>query len=695
MGKILPISSPEPRPHVGPVREVELDYETHSELDIRRAGAQAYARHPSTEVICLAYAFDGGEPKVWAPDLPPPRDLLDAIENGARVKAHNASFERAIWRWQSMQKHGWPLVPFDQWRCTMAAAAYRSIPLSLDVAGIALRLPQQKGEVDKRVFSPKKYTAKEIKAWKKSGSTKPLPVRWYNDADDFDIMQDTYNYCAQDVRTEQAVSKAVGELPLGELKVWRLDQIINDRGVQLDVPNIEKAIKLVEALDTKNNAELEQITGGIRGTQRDKFKAWCAKQGVEFPDLTSYTIDYWLKTAPEGRVKRAVELRQAVTKAGSKKLYAMLDCVCPDGRARGLLQYHGAMPTGRWAGRLVQPQNFKRPTWADAEDMDVDALVGAISFAADNIESDGVELLTMIYGDPVEAVSHALRSYITAAPGRVLVAGDFKAVEAVGTAALSGCERKLDVFRDKQDPYLVFAGSVFGHTVEKKDKPKRTVGKMGELSFGFGGSVGAWRNFEPAGPSVHTDEDIKKYRDIWREQHPEVVAMWSGLEDAAIEAITSRPSGYREIEYFMAEDGDWLGCRLPSGRCMWYREPRVVESIMPWTDRAGNAVFKPQVEYKAYKPDQGGWITVRAWGGHLTENVVQGTCRDLMVAAAFRCEREGYPVVLTVHDEIVTEVEDGPRADWKLLAEIMRERPAWAQRWPIDVDGFHGYRYRK
>jgi DNA polymerase len=671
------------------IREVELDFETRSELDIKRAGAQAYARHPTTEVLCLAYSFDGAEPKLWTPDLPRPQDLFDAIAGGAKMKAHNASFERAVWRWIMMARYAWPVVPFDQWRCTQAACAHRAVPLALENASTVLRVVQHKGDADKRVFKPRKPTVKERKAWAAAHGDAPMPTLWH---EDFDLMQKTYDYCAQDVRAEHEVGTVVGELPPGELAVWRLDQIVNDRGVQIDVPNVEKAVALVGRLEEKNSAELEKITGGIRGTQRDKFKAWLAGHGVDFPDMTSDTIDLWLKTAPEGFVRRAVELRQALTKAGTKKLQAMLDCVCPDGRARGLVQYHGAT-TGRFAGRLVQPQNFKRPTWADAEDMDVDALVEAISLASD---TGDVDFLTMVYGDPVEAVSHALRSYLVAAPGRVLVAGDFKAIEAVGTAAISGCESKLDVFRAKKDPYLVFASAVFGIDVQKKDKPKRTVGKMGELSFGYGGSVGAWRNFEPAGPSVHTDEDILKYRDIWREAHPEIVAGWHGLEAAAIGAVTAKPSGWREIEYFMADDGDWLGCRLPSGRCMWYREPRVVEAQMPWTGKDGRAIFRPQFQYKAWKPDQGGWVTVRAWGGHLMENVVQGACRDLMVAAMFRAEKANFPVVLTVHDELVTEVDARrPDADWRVLADIMRERPAWASNWPIDVDGFHGYRYRK
>ena len=671
-------------------REVTLDFETASECDLKRAGAQRYARHPSTHILSLSYAFDDGAVKTWIPGTPPPEDLFEAVVNGAKMKAHNAGFERAIWQHLCVLRHGWPIVPFDLWRCTMAASAYRSIPLKLDVSTKVLRLAEQKGEVDTRVFRPRKPTKAEKKKWAAEHGDAPMPTLWH---DEFQLLQDTYEYNAQDVRSERALDRVVGELPRGELAVWRLDQIINERGIQIDVPSAERAVALVEVLEARDNAELEKITGGIRGTQRDKFKAWLLGHGVDLPDMTSDTITEFLKPPRPGVdyvdrpdfVNRALELRQSVTRAGTKKLQAMLDCVCEDGRARGVHQYYGAT-TGRFAGRLIQTQNFKRPWWD--EGFDVDALVEAINLG-------DAELLTMIYGDPVDALSHALRSYIVAAPGKLLVAGDFSAIEAVGTAAICGEERKLDVFREKKDPYLVFASKVFGVEVQKKDKPKRTVGKMGELSFGYGGSVGAWRNFEPAGPSVHTDEAILGYRDMWREEHPATYRGWYALQNAAVETVqTGQAHDWREVEYFMAEDGDWLGCRLPSGRCIWYREPRVVEAMMPWLDRHGNPVFRDQREYRAWKPAEGGWVVVRAWGGHLMENVVQAACRDLLVAALFRCEKAGIPVVMHVHDEIVGEVPEHA-ADPKLLEQIMEERPTWAANWPIRSEAFAGYRYRK
>lgn len=662
--------------------EVTLDFETRSECNLKRAGAYRYARDPSTEVLCISYAFGDGEPLLWHPGCDKPQDLFDAIEAGAVLKAHHAAFERNIWRHVCEARMGWPHVPFKLWRCTMGAAAYRGLPLGLDVLSRVLDLKHKKDTAAaarvKKLWSPNK-----AKATKKN----PNPPKWVDDPEGLQVM---YGYCQDDVRAERDLDKIVGDLPPVELRLWRLDQVINERGIRIDVPAVESAINLVEQVEERLTVRFGQIMAGTgieTPGQRDKMLGWCHGHGVHLDDYTADSIKLALQgLAMPDSVREALQIRQALSLASTKKLQAMLDCVCPDGRARGLLQYHGAVPTGRWAGRLIQPQNFKRPTNA-YEGADPDLLVQAIS-------TRDPDFVQMVWGDPMEAVSMALRGYFLAADGLTFTAGDFSAIEAVITAALAGCESKLNVFRAKLDPYCVFAEQVFEYPVAKKTHPvERTVGKMGELSFGFGGSVGAWRNFEPAGPSKFTDEDIIGYRDVWRENHPEIVEFWHGVERAAIQAVRTRtPQSYRGNEYFMAPDGDWLGCRLVSGRVMWYRNPRVVEAQMPWQDRDGNDVWRPQLQYRAYKPAKGGWIVVRAWGGHLVENIVQATARDLMKEAMFRAEAAGMQLVLTVHDELVTE---GKNAEPKVLEQIMADSPAWARGWPVRANAWSGDRYRK
>jgi DNA polymerase bacteriophage-type len=663
---------------------VTLDFETKSRVDIKKAGAYRYAADPSTEVLCLSYQIDDGPIKTWAPGLPNPRDLFGAMmyEKGA-LKAHNAVFERLIWHHVCERLYAWPIVLFSRWRCTMAAAFYRAIPGKLENAALALKLTEQKDMAGNKfgiaASKPVKVTAKNPTGWR----------------EDIETMERVYLYCEQDVRAEHELDTVVGDLPPGELAVWQLDQEINDRGIQVDVAAAAACVRIIDKMKATLHAELATLTGGAVQTvgQIQKLKEWLDGQGLYTPDLQATTVEAALAENHPGAVGRVIEIKHTL-QSSTAKAQTFLDCVGADGRVRGLMQYHGAA-TGRWAGRLAQPHNFKRPSKL-FEDVDGDKLIADIMY-------EDAAYLEMVYGSTNEAVAHALRPILMAAPDKSLTAGDFSAIEAVVTAAIAGDERKLDVFRSGADPYCVFAEAVFGYAVNKKEHPiERTVGKMGELSFGFGGGVGAWRNFEPKGvESPHTDDDIDGYKNMWREQHPYIAGdrelgitgLWRSLEEAALAAIyTKQPSSTHGVTYYWDESGgDWLGCRLASGRTIWYREPRVVEAKMPWTDRYGNAVFKPQMEYWAWKPIKGGWVPVRAWGGHLTENVVQATARDIMVEAMFRAEAAGHKIVLTVHDEIVTEGDC--RADE--LKRIMEIRPKWAEHWPLKVSAWEGNRYRK
>lgn len=658
-----------------------LDFETRSRVDIKTAGAYRYAADPSTEVLCLSYQIDDQPIRTWIPGLPNPHHLF---ADGLVLKAHNAVFERLIWKHVCQRLYDWPAVDFNRWRCTMAAAFYRAIPGKLEKAALALGLTEQKDMAGNRIGLS---ASKPVKVTKKN------PTGWREDIETLDAV---YSYCEQDVRAERELDMVVGDLPAGELAVWQLDQRINDRGIQVDVDAAAACVRITAGIKAKLHSELEKLTGGAVKTvgQIQKLKAWLAANGCELPDLQATTIENAMANLDgcTDAVARVIEIKHAL-QSSTAKAQTFLDCVGADGRVRGLMQYHGAA-TGRWAGRLVQPHNFKRPSKL-FEDVDGDTLI------ADILHEDA-EYLEMVYGSTNEAVAHALRPILTAAPGKTLTAGDFSAIEAVVTAAIAGDERKLDVFRSGLDPYCVFAEAVFGYPVNKKEHPiERTVGKMGELSFGFGGGVGAWRNFEPKGKeSSHTDEDIQRYKKMWREQHPYIAGdrelgvngLWSDLENAAIAAITTgRATSTHDVTYYSDPAGDWLGCRLASGRTIWYREPRVVEAEMPWTDRNGDPVFKLQMEYWAWKPIKGGWVPVRAWGGHLTENIVQATARDIMAEAMFRVEAAQHKVVLTVHDEIVTE-GDCRVSELKAVMEVC---PEWASKWPLKVSVWEGSRYRK
>lgn len=651
-----------------PYQRVVIDFETRSEVDLARCGAAVYAEHPSTEIICLAYQIGEHEPRLWTPDLGAhcPADLRAAIQAAGHVEAHNVAFERSIWDAIMVPRYGWPPVFDSQWRDTMASALYHALPAKLEKAADVLRLPQQKDMEGNRLL-------KQLSRPKKDGS-------W---EDDFFKLQRCYDYCVQDVRTEVALSDRLGWLPAAEDKVFRFDQKVNQRGIRIDRELCEAAVALGREYEARLTAELAELTNGevTTANQRDRLMAWALRQGVDLPDMTADTVREWLgsdRLPP--RLRRVLEIRQALAKGSWKKYQAALDCTCADGRARWLEQYHGAT-TGRWAGRLIQPQNLRRPVLGH----DLDELAEAIKMR-------DLDFLEMVYGDPMEVLADCVRGIFVAEEGKTLVAGDFSAIEAVVTAALAGEEWKLDVFRRGEDPYCVTAQTIFGHPVTKKEHPeKRQVGKICELAFGYQGGVGAWRQFDKS--DRHTDEQVDGYKRAWREKHSQIVALWRGLNDAAVAAVAlKKPHSYRGIEYRLARDGEWLTCRLLSGRLLWYYQPTVEEQELPWEDDFGGAATAPGLCYWARK--NGVWTKVRAYGGLLTENVVQATARDLLVKAMLDLEAAGYPVVLHVHDEAVCEVDEA-FASTEAVEEIMADIPEWAHGWPVKVEAWAARRYRK
>ena len=144
-----------------------------------------------------------------------------------------------------------------------------------------------------------------------------------------------------------------------------------------------------------------------------------AERGIALPNLQADTVEEALESIelPDD-VRRALEIRQIVGATSLKKLDAMLACVGADGRARGLLQYHGAR-TGRWSGQLIQPQNFPRPIlekMPDPED-----LVTAIKTGA-------LDALRQ-WGKPIDVLVSGLRHAIGASEGNLFGAGDFAAIE--------------------------------------------------------------------------------------------------------------------------------------------------------------------------------------------------------------------------------------------------------------------------
>lgn len=657
---------------------VTLDCETFSECDLKKAGAWRYAEDPTTEVLVVTYSIAEGPVRTWWPGAPMPFDLRDAVESGAVIDAHNAMFERAIWTRILTPRHGWGLPEAHQWDCTMARAATRALPLALDPLGAALDLDTRKDKVGKSLITK---LCKPRKPTKKDPSTRNR---------DPELIRQLGEYCAQDTRTEIAVRRNLGPISASERRLWLLDQKINARGIAVDVAGVRSALAVVGQIEERLGTEFERITG-LGFNQVTAVTAWLAERGLVLEDLTKDTVTDALNECTLERdhpVRRVLELRQILAKASTKKLKALLASVCSDGRVRGTQQYHGAF-TGRWAGRLVQPQNLPRPLWEPREGHENEWVAGLVSA----IRTEDLDFIEDVYGikgasmyrGAMQAVVDALRSMFIAGPGKKLVSGDLSAIEAVGLAGLSGEESKLDVFRRRLDPYCTTASLIFGYeVVSKKTHPKeRQVGKVGELAFGYGGGVGAWRNFDRT--DTYSDDEVNGFKMGWREGHPNVEAYWHGLEAAAIEAMNVGRAEYMGVLYRL--QGDYLVCRLPSGRTICYYQPRLKETVTPWG--------KPTIILSYMAQKEGRWRRVSTWGGKLTENVTQAACRDVLVPGMFNAEAEGLEIVLTVHDEIVVEVDEDRQGVVDTLTSCMAVNPDWASNWPIRSEGWEGRRYRK
>jgi DNA polymerase len=670
-------------------RVVVLDFESCSSVDLKVAGAWRYSEDPTTSVICAGYQIDNTFKALWTPagyhtSIGAPRLNELAADPETIFVAHNAGFEKAIWRNIMVPVHGFPDILNSRWHDTMAVCAMRNIPLDLEHAATVLKLPHQKDTEGSRITL-------SLSRPNKKGYYERTPEK----------LERVYSYCLQDIGTEVALQDSLGYLPSAERDVWLLDQRINERGVWIDLEFVSAARRIVASASRPLLDEFVRLTG-VKPTQRDKVLAWVNTNGYPLEDLKKETLakllgeetedddgdttDEPLPRLPEN-VHRALYIRSLVGSASVKKLARMEACVCADGRARGLLQYHGA-GTGRWAGRILQPQNFPRGTiQLDKEAPDPQIVVDAI-MTGDH------EYVEQLLGPPIEVVVGGLRHALVADVGRRLVVGDFAGIEARIVLALAGQHDKCAVMASGQDVYLDMACDIFrkprGSLNKKEHAVERQIGKNTVLGCGF--QMG-WRKFKsrycPDQPDEFAQKAIETYRKMWA---PEVPKLWRGLEDAARETVWSGTAHEAYgVEY--AIDGRWLTARLPSGRKLWYFQPEPCRKEMPWSTKEEPDV-RAAWRYKAKKLGQ--WRSMDAYGGLLTENVVQALARDLLVHAMFKCEANGFPIVLTVHDEVVSEPLERD-VDEEAFRQIVVDSPQWARdmQVPVAAEVWSGQRYRK
>jgi DNA polymerase bacteriophage-type len=648
------------------------DFETRSTLNLKRVGAPVYAMHSTTDVWCCAYAVDDGEVKIWKPGDPVPEEFIEAARNLQRVTcAHNDEFERLITTHIMAPRYGWPIVPIERRRCSMAMALALALPGKLEKVAEALNLTNRKDAAGHKLM------LKMARPRKPRIDEDPAGVYWL---DDPERLEKLYSYCKQDNIVERELHHRLRPLIPEEQARWQYDIGVNDRGFGCDRTLAAAMVKIADTTKQAIDAELEKITAGaVTGVaQNDKLIAWLTAHGCPVDDIQKGTLSHAMRRknlAPE--VYRVMELRRAGAHAAAAKPLAFIDRCGEDNRIRGAFTFHGTS-TGRWSSLGIQVQNLKRPD--GLEDV-AGALEAVLTSNLDRIRK---------YGEPLAVIGAVVRALITAAPGCRLVAADFSGIESRINAWLSGetwkTEQwaKFDRTKDPNDePYLII-GRMLGIPEEKA----RQIGKVADLAFGFMGGLPGWRKFAAMyGLEEKTDEEIRALQQAWRKAHPNIVRFWSALNRAAILA-TKNPGKIMAAgpRISFRHEGEFLFMRLPSGRELAYPF-----ATLKTTDRGDLAVTFMDIQKGKWGPCRFGH---GAYGGLWVENAVSATARDVFAEAMPRLEAAGYPVVFHVHDEIVAEVPDG-FGSVEDFEKIIVEAPVWADGMAIAAKGRNGPRFLK
>lgn len=657
------------------------DFETRSCVDLKACGADVYAKDPSTEVLCFGFAFDD-EPvshitgdELGIGPVPTICRILNHISSGKTFIAHNAPFEMVIWNNVCVRNYGFPELKPEQVLCTMAMAYAMNLPGALEKAAPAMGITIQKDMAGHRVMlqlsKPKKITPEG-------------KVIWWDDASKFEKL---YSYCRQDVEVERELSRRLLPLSKNEERIWRLDRVINDRGVGVDLPAIEAAIEIVE----EEKIHLDEAMRNISGNQVSTCNAvrqltdWLKFRGLNLPGVAkNHVLDALALDDLPFDVKKALELRQQAAKASTAKLSAMKNGAL-DGRIRGMFQYHGASQTGRWAGRRIQLQNLPRNTLSQEK---IDEIFVLLSEGG----ASAREAIDVFYGPPLQVIADCLRGFLVPKDGCDFVTVDFSAIEARVLAWLAGEEKVLSIFKGHGLIYEHAAAGIYHFPIEEVTKDQRQVGKVAVLALGFGGGIGAFQSMAKNLNVFVSDAEAELVKTNWRNEHPNIVRYWYALEDAAMRATLSVGSAYkaghpgREVTYKVS--GSFLWCLLPSRRVICYPYPQIMKIDTPWGDVRDGLTFMGEDTYTRK------WTRQKTYGGSLAENVTQAVARDLLAEAMLEVEMYGYKVVAHVHDEIVCEVRKN-FGSVEELENLVSQVPNWATDLPIAAEGWRGVRYKK
>lgn len=654
-------------------RVMGIDIETYSSVDLAKAGVYAYTEAPDFDILLIGYKYDDEDEVHVIDTLAVDRDFDEelyefrqALTDPSIVKtAFNANFERTC-----LAKWTGAAMPPEEWRCTMIKALTMGLPGNLADVGMALGLPEDKLK-DPQGKALIQFFSKPCKPTRTNGQrTRNLPA---HDPEKWKLF---IAYNRQDVVTEQEILKrlAVYKIPDAEQALWSLDQHMNDNGVKLDIPMVEKIVEY----DTQRRQELQEeaqtITGLSNPNSLAQLKKWLASQGVEMASVTKDTIAEALAGDLPENVRRMLEIRTALGKTSVAKYSTMLTAVCQDHRLRGILQFYGANRSGRWAGRLVQTHNLAKNSLPDLD------LARELAAAGD------FDTMQTLFGETAFVFSELIRTAFIPSDGCRFVVSDFAAIEARVISWISGEEWRLEAFRAGKDIYCETASQMYKVPVVKhgENGHLRQKGKVAELACGYQGGIGAMKRMDKGG--TIPEEELQAVVDAWRAANPKIPKLWRTCELAAKTAIEE----HRTVRIahgiaFSYINGN-LFIKLPSGRKLCYWDTRL--KLDPRDGR-------DHIVYMGVNQETKQWGETETYGGKLVENIVQATARDCLAVAMTRVSELGYKIVMHVHDEMIVDVPNEDKEAPAVINDIMSQPIDWAPGLPLKGDTYETPFYKK
>lgn len=660
------------------MKELSIDLETFSDIDISKSGVYKYAESDRFEILLFGVSIDGGPVQVY--DLACgdqiPDEILAALTDESVTKwAFNAAFERiCLSNWLKRSHPDYFLgysIPEDpagqylnpeSWKCTMIWSAYMGLPLSLEGVGAVLKLQNQKLKEGKDLI---RYFCTPCRPTKANGGrTRNLPQH------DGEKWMHFKEYNLRDVEVEMAIKKRLANYPVPDF-IWdeyHLDQEINDRGIALDMNIVRNAISFDERSRETLTASMQAITGLENPNSVQQMKQWLADHGVKADTLGKKAVKELIRNSDSQTVQTALVLRQQLAKSSVKKYQAMQNAVCRDGRAHGMFQFYGANRSGRWAGRLIQLQNLPQNHLPDLEQ------------ARQYVMDGDYEMLDLLYDSVPAVLSELIRTAFVPRSGYKFIVSDFSAIEARVLAHLAGETWRSRVFAEGKDIYCASASQMFGVPVEKHgiNSHLRQKGKIAELALGYGGSVGALKSMGALEMGL-SEEELQPLVNSWRASNPMITAFWWDVDRAVKTAITQRiPMEVRSIRFFYKSG--MLFIQLPSGRRLSYVKPRI----------GINQFGGESVTYEGVGATKK-WECIESYGPKFVENIVQAISRDIL-CNAMKTLRHCF-IVGHIHDELI--IECAPGVDLKAVCEQMGRSPDWMPDILLREDGYETQFYKK